>query len=184
MDRRRAQGPEISRVRSKTYAAVRHVLREPPARGGVLLVASSGGHLMQLTQLRVAFADVRRHWVTFRRPDAASLLAGEEVTYGFSPTNRNLGNLVRNLVLAVALVLRMRPRAIVSTGAGIAVPFMLVGRLCGARTVYLESLTRIRSPSLTGRLVHPLVDDFFVQWPELEPRFAKARYVGTVFDLS
>jgi beta-1,4-N-acetylglucosaminyltransferase len=69
---------------------------------------------------------------------------------------------------------------IVSTGAGLAVPFFLVGRLTGRRLAYVESLTRTESLSLSGRLVYPLADAFFVQWPEPARRHRKARYVGSV----
>jgi UDP-N-acetylglucosamine:LPS N-acetylglucosamine transferase len=145
----------------------------------VLLVASNGGHLLQLKQLQDAWAPGDRVWVTFDKPDSRSLLAGERVFFAFHPTNRNVRNLLRNLVLAVRLVHRFHPRAIVSTGAGVAVPFCYIGRLFGARIVYVESFSRIHEPSLTGRLVHPVAHRFFVQWPELRPRYRKAEYRGT-----
>jgi len=154
-----------------------------PQPGRTLLVASSGGHLLQLWQLRDLWPASQRHWVTFDRPDARSLLADENVTYAFHPTNRNIPNLLRNLRLSVQVGRELRPRAVITTGAGVALPFCLVGRLLGARIVFIESLTRIHRPSLTARLVHPWAHDFFVQWPELKGRFRKARYEGTVFDL-
>jgi beta-1,4-N-acetylglucosaminyltransferase len=157
----------------------------PTARsGGVLLVASSGGHLLELLQLRDVWPRSERQWVTFEGADTRSLLEGELVTYAFSPTNRNIPNLLRNLGLAWRVLVSARPRAVVTTGAGVAVPFAWMGRLRGARVVYVESLTRIHRPSLTARLVHPVAHDFFVQWPELRQAFRKADYEGTVFDLS
>ena len=55
---------------------------------------------------------------------------------------------------------------IVSDGAGVAVPFFWLGRLFGARTVYLEVYDRIDSATMTGRLVGPTTDLFLVQWDE------------------
>lgn len=146
-----------------------------------LLVASSGGHLLQLVQLKDEWPRERRHWVTFDMTDARSLLRGEAVTYAHHPTNRNLRNLARNLVLAFRVCLRLRPQAIVTTGAGVAVPFCYVGRLLGARIVYIESFSRIFGPSLTGRLVHPIAHRFFVQWPQLRTAYRKAEFRGAVF---
>jgi hypothetical protein len=146
-----------------------------------LLVCSNGGHLLQLVQLRDEWPRAERCWVTFDKPDARSLLGGEEVVYAHHPTNRNVPNLLRNLVLAFRVLKRLRPRAIVTTGAGVAVPFCYVGRLFGARIVYIESFSRIHEPSLTGRLVHPVADAFFVQWPELRGRYRKATYAGALF---
>lgn len=154
-----------------------------PPTGRTLLVASSGGHLLQLWQLRDLWPAEERHWITFDRPDARSLLEGENVTWAFFPTNRNIPNLLRNLRLSVRAARALRPRAVVTTGAGVAVPFCLTARLSGGRVVYIESLTRIEKPSLTGRLVHPWAHDFFVQWPDLVHVFRKARFEGTVFDL-
>lgn len=155
-------------------------MRKPPS-GPYLLVASNGGHLLQLVQLRDEWPPEARRWVTFDKPDARSLLAGEAVTWAYHPTNRNVPNLARNFVLALRLMRRDRPRAVISTGAGVAVPFCWVGRLFGARVVYIESFSRIERPSLTGRLVHPVADAFFVQWPSLVPHFRKARYRGAIF---
>jgi beta-1,4-N-acetylglucosaminyltransferase len=150
-------------------------------KGCVLLVASSGGHLLQLAQLRDAWPRERRHWVTFDKPDARSLLAGEHVIHAHHPTNRNLKNLLRNIRLAVRVVRELRPRAVVTTGAGVAVPFCYVGRLLGAHVVYVESFSRISEPSLTGRLVHRTAHRFFVQWPSMTRHFSKAEYRGALF---
>lgn len=146
-----------------------------------LLVASNGGHLLQLLEMRDEWSRAARHWVTFDKADARSLLASESVTYAHCPTNRNFPNLIRNAVLAGRLMLRLRPRAVVTTGAGVAVPFCYIGRLFGARVVYIESFSRIRKPSLTARLVYPVAHDFFVQWPELKGYFKRARYEGSLF---
>jgi UDP-N-acetylglucosamine:LPS N-acetylglucosamine transferase len=150
----------------------------------VLLVSSNGGHLLQILQLADLWPKERRHWVTFKTSDAVSLLAGENITWAHHPTNRNLSNLVRNLCLAVRIVRRREIQAIVSTGAGVAVPFAIVGRLMRVDVVYVESMARITSPSLTGRLVYPFADIFIVQWPELKRFFRRAVWYGTVFDPS
>ena len=147
----------------------------------VLLVCSTGGHLLQLVALASAWAENRRAWVTFDKSDARSLLAGERVMYAYGPTNRNLANLARNLPLAWRLLRRLRPRVIVTTGAGVAVPFCWLGRLLGARIVYVESLSRIDRPSLSCRLIAPVASRVYGQWPEFVESVRGARYVGSVF---
>jgi beta-1,4-N-acetylglucosaminyltransferase len=149
------------------------------AGGPVLLVCSPGGHLQQMLALEPAWGDRDRTWVTLSAPDVDELLANEEVVLAHGPTNRSIRNLLRNTFFAWRLVRRVRPRAILSTGAGLAVPFLLVGRLLRVRVVYVESLTRVDSVSLSGRLVYPFVDEFFVQWPQAARR-PRMRYVGSV----
>ena len=149
------------------------------SRKRVMLVCSPGGHLQQMLALEPAWGDLERSWVTLRAPDVEQLLGDEQVVLAHGPTNRSVVNLLRNLLVAWRLVRRVRPDAIVSTGAGLAVPFLLVGRLLRIRLVYVESLTRVDSVSLSGRLVYPLVDEFFVQWPQALRR-PRMRYVGSV----
>jgi UDP-N-acetylglucosamine:LPS N-acetylglucosamine transferase len=146
-----------------------------------MLVCSCGGHLVQLVSLRPAWEEFPRVWVTFDKSDSRSLLEGEEVVHAFGPTNRSLRNLVRNVFLAWRVVGRVRPRVLVTTGAGVAVPFAWIARLRGARVVYVESITRIDRPSLSARLIAPVADRMYAQWPELAGAYAPARYAGTVF---
>jgi beta-1,4-N-acetylglucosaminyltransferase len=149
----------------------------------ILLVCSTGGHLLQLVSLREAWQGFSRAWVTFDKSDARYLLDGERVIHAFGPTNRSLKNLLRNLGLAWRVLGRLRPRVVLTTGAGVAVPFAWLGRLRGARVVYVESITRIDEPSLTCRLTAPVCARVYVQWPQLERVVHGSRYVGSVFDV-
>ena len=145
-----------------------------------MLVASSGGHLVELLELASAYDRESRHWVTFDKLDAHVLLAGESVVYAYSPTNRHIGNLIRNCFLAFRLLAQLRPDAVITTGAGVGVPFIYAARLLGIKAIYVESLARIERLSLSGRLVYPMTSHFFVQWPELADRYRKCRYEGAI----
>lgn len=146
----------------------------------LLLVASSGGHIAELHSLREFWEPHERTWVSFPTGDAQYLLAGERAVWAHHPTNRNLPNLVRNLRLARRVLEEEHPDLVVSTGAGVAVPFLLLARWRGIRTLYLESLARIERLSLSGRIVYPFVDRFWVQWEELAARYRRAEYHGAV----
>ena len=150
-------------------------------RADVMLVCSSGGHLQQMLAVRPAWEPYSHVWVTFDKSDARSLLRDERVVYAHSPTNRSLKNLVRNLLLAWRTLRVVRPRVLLTTGAGVAVPFVWLARLRRVRIVYIESFTRIEGPSLTGRLVAPVAHRVYVQWPEMEGRLPRSRYAGNVF---
>jgi len=144
----------------------------------VALVGSSGGHLTHLLALDGWWRKHDRFFVTFDKPDARSALEGERSYWCHYPTNRNLKNLVRNTVLALRVLRRERPDVIVSSGAAVAVPFFYLGKLFGARTVYLEVYDRVDGPTLTGRLVRPVTDRFLVQWPEQLRFYPGAEVVG------
>jgi beta-1,4-N-acetylglucosaminyltransferase len=157
------------------------VLEEEHAE--VLLVCSAGGHLLQLWSLRPAWQDLSRAWVvaSFEESDARSLLRGERLVFAHAPTARHFRNAIRNTFLAWRLLRRLQPTTMLTTGAAVAVPFAWVARMRGIRVVYVESLARTRRASLSCRLIAPVADRVYVQWPELAPRVRGARYVGTVF---
>jgi UDP-N-acetylglucosamine:LPS N-acetylglucosamine transferase len=144
----------------------------------VYLVASSGGHLAQLLCLAPWWQERRRTWVTFPLPDTRSALTGEDVVYAHHPTTRNLPNLARNLLLAWRTLRRDRPDVIVSTGAGVAVPYFVIGRLLQIPTVFVEVFDRIDSPTLTGRLCRPFTTRMCVQWDSQRELYGAATLVG------
>lgn len=156
-------------------------MAESGSQRPLMLVCSSGGHLLQMLSLHGAWGDQERVWITFDKADARSLLAEERVEYAFGPTNRNLGNLFRNARLAWRLVRRERPRALLTTGAGVAVPFAWTARLLRIPVIYVESFTRIEGLSLSGRMIAPVAQRMYVQWPELAATSSRLHFAGNVF---
>lgn len=146
----------------------------------VLLVSSGGGHLGQLLSLRSWWEKRNRTWVTFDTEEAQTRLAGETIIPAHHPTTRNVPNLLRNAALAGVVVPRVRPDVVLSTGAGVAVPFFAVARSLGLPTVYIEVFDRIRSATVTGRLCYPMSSLFLVQWPEQQRIYPGARLVGAL----
>jgi UDP-N-acetylglucosamine:LPS N-acetylglucosamine transferase len=146
----------------------------------LLLVGSSGGHLAQLTALDPWSAAHDRHWVCFDTPDAVSILAGESVTWAYHPTTRHLPNLLRNLGLAWRVMRAERPDVVLSTGAGVALPFFVLARLLGVPAVFLEVYDRLDTSTLTGRLVRPFATRMLVQWEEQRGLYRDAEVVGCV----
>ena len=128
----------------------------------VALVCSSGGHLAHLLWLSAAWQDCERVWVSFDTPDARARLRDEHVVWAHHPTNRHLGNLTRNLWVAWRFFKVNRPDLVVTSGAGVAIPWVILGRLFGVPCVYLEVVDRIERPSLTLRLLEPLLSQVMV----------------------
>ncbi len=151
---------------------------DAPVSRHVLFVCSSGGHLAHLMRLEPWWRSHRRTWVTFDKPDARSLLADETVLWAHHPTTRNLPNLARNTFLAVRSMLRLKPEMVVSSGAGVALPFFVMARLMRIPTVYVEVFDRIDSRTLTGRLCRPLSTRFLVQWPEQQALYPGSVLIG------
>lgn len=144
------------------------------------LVASSGGHLFQLSSLKSFWGDKEHFWVSFKTEDAKCLLKDEIVYWAYFPTNRNIKNLFKNLFLAYKILKKEKPDAVISTGAGVAVPFIFVSKILKIKTLYLESITRSEGLSLSGCLVYPFVDKLLVQWPQLTEKYKKSEFQGRI----
>jgi beta-1,4-N-acetylglucosaminyltransferase len=144
----------------------------------VMLVASTGGHLRQLLDMESWWGEHDRVWVTFPEAYAKDTLGQERAIWAFYPTSRNIPNALRNMKLAVKVLRAERPDIIVSTGAGVAVPFFVVARFLKIRTAFIEVFDRIDLPTLTGRMVYPLSDVFAVQWPQQLANFPAGTNIG------
>jgi len=144
----------------------------------LLLVSSTGGHFNALCQLAPFWSQYDRTWVTFKSATTESFLATESVRWAFGPTNRNIPNLLRNLKLAVSVIFGDRPDMVVSTGAGVAVPFIFLAKLLGIHTVFIESFTRVDDLSLSAKLVLPFIDKLYVQWEQLQARYPQAELIN------
>ena len=120
----------------------------------VCLVGSSGGHLTHLYMLKPFWKDKNRFWVTFNKEDAKSLLEGEKVYPCYFPTNRSIKALIKNTKIAWNVLHKEKPDLIISCGAAVAVPFFYIGKMMGAKLVYIEVFDRIDKPTMTGKMVY------------------------------
>ena len=150
-------------------------------RNRLLLIASSGGHIYEMLCLREFWQDKERYWVSFGTADARCLLRDEkDVYWAAHPTVRSIPNLLRNLLLALRLLILHRPTMILTTGSGVAAPFLWLAWPLRIPTVFVESITRITKLSLTARMVRPFTSQFLVQWPALADQVPGAQYHGRI----
>lgn len=119
-----------------------------------LLLASTGGHLAQLHQLRprLVARDEAVVWATFDTPQSRSLLAGERVEFIPYVAPRDWRNVLGNVPHARQLLRAHDVRRLVTTGSGIALSFLPPARARGVQCEYIESAARSQGPSMTGRL--------------------------------
>jgi UDP-N-acetylglucosamine:LPS N-acetylglucosamine transferase len=143
----------------------------------VCIVASCGGHLAEARALRPAFVDYAHFYVV----NDAILLPDDMQgrTYFISHAERDW-RVLKNLWEAWSILRRERPTVILSTGAGPAVPFALVGRLLRVPVVFVEISAQVTEPSVTGRIMYRLAARFFYQWRALAPHFPEGTYGGPI----
>ncbi len=141
----------------------------------ICIVSSCGGHLTEVRTLKPAYEAYEHFYVL---NDLVSLPDDmEQCTYFIKHSERDWLFIV-NLREAWKILKKEQPRLILSTGAGPAVPFAIVGKILGVPSIFIETFTRVNKPSLTGRLMYHLADRFFYQWRGLEKSFPAGVYGG------
>jgi UDP-N-acetylglucosamine:LPS N-acetylglucosamine transferase len=75
--------------------------------------------------------------------------------------------------------IKERPNAVISNGAGVAVPICYLMRLFGKKVLFIESFCRLK-PSLSGKIIYPISSLFLVQWPRMRRHYKKAVYAGSL----
>lgn len=144
----------------------------------ILAASSGGGHWDELLALRDAFAG---HDVTYLTTSADLLmLAGVSGTV-IADCNRDTPVATLRTIVAIArLVWRLRPDCVVSTGAAPGLICILLGRMLGARTLWIESIANAERLSMSGRIASKAANRCVVQWEHMA-RPAGPDFAGAVF---
>ena len=162
-----------------------------PRRIRVLAVASAGGHLVQLRRLRRSWSGCAVTWVTtdpgFGPVIRAEAEADGEPAPGFrvvaEASRWNKIALVRQMLGVAAAVLTVRPHAVITTGAAPGYFAIRLGRLLGARTVWVDSIANAEELSLSGREAAKHAHLCVTQWPHLadpDPAGPGPQFYGSV----
>jgi beta-1,4-N-acetylglucosaminyltransferase len=142
----------------------------------ICIVTSCGGHL---TEARALLPACEGHEHFYVLNDAVALPADMVGRTHIVAHFERDWRFFLNLWEAFQILRTQRPDVILSTGAGVVVPFALVGRaLFGCRIIFIETITRISAPSMTGRIMRALAHETFYQWPSLAPFFPRGTLGG------
>lgn len=133
----------------------------------ILAVASQGGHWTQLC--RIAEALEQSYEITYLSTIdmSATLSSGAEVLTVPDFSRWDAWKLVPTLWRTWRIVGKVKPRAIITTGAAPGLMAILVGRLRGIRTLWIDSIANAEQLSGSGKLARRMAHRIFTQWPHL-----------------
>jgi beta-1,4-N-acetylglucosaminyltransferase len=146
----------------------------------VCLVASAGGHLNQLLQLAGSWKKYDTFYVVTSKLVKEKLQKLGRV-YIVKECNRNNPLMLLKLLLySFWIILRERPNVIISTGAAAGCIECFLGKIMGAKIIWIDSITNVEKLSLSGAMVRHIADLFFVQWPELTKKYKHVEFAGYI----
>ena len=155
-------------------------------RTRMLAIASAGGHWVQLQRLFPAWQDLDVVYVSTNEDVLiqASATADESRSYAVVDANAKSPMRVALLFSQIVRILwRERPPIVLSTGAAPGCLALLVGKLLGAKTIWIDSIANSERLSLSAKLVRPLADVWLTQWEDLSSRSflgRKPEFAGNV----
>ncbi|MDR2018244.1 MAG: hypothetical protein LBQ00_05150 [Syntrophobacterales bacterium] len=154
----------------------------------IYIVSSPGGHLNETLSMIEAFKDCDVYLITLGFPnmkgfslDCVKKICRLKLFFDYSVKFGLPITLLVGMFSMLRMYIAHRPHMIFSAGSEIALPAFVLGKyLFGAKVVYLESFTRIKTLSLTAKIVYHFADLFLVQWEELAAMHEKAQYQGRI----
>lgn len=155
--------------------ATREVVTPPR----VLLVASGGGHWIELCRLSAAFAGYDCQFACTSSGVKAPV-GTREVLLLPDGSRDSAWAIARAFFRLLGIVRRFRPELVISTGAAPGAVALFAGKLFGVRTIWIDSIANRESLSLSGRLVRPVADLRLTQSDRLATRSGSVQYFGKV----
>lgn len=143
----------------------------------IIAVASVGGHWVQL--LRIAKPLSERYEVVYMstRTECKKMVSGSFFDI-VDFNRRNMWRIVPNILRILKVLVKEKPAAIISTGAAPGLLVIILGRLLGINTIWIDSIANVTCLSACGRVAKIVAKHMYTQWPDLSNE--KIRYNGNV----
>ncbi len=153
----------------------------------VLFIASTGGHLNELMQLKTLFKKYDYHIVTENTKvdksqkkkyrDRMSFLIYGTKKYPIS----YIFKFIANSFISLYYFFKYQPEVIVTTGTHTAVPMCYIAKIFGSKVIFIETFANRTSGTVAGKLVYPIADTFVVQWEEMHKIYPKSVCWGWLY---
>lgn len=144
----------------------------------ILAIASGGGHWVQLLRLRPALEGHRVTFVTVRESYRGDV-EGAPFRVVNDATRWDKVGLATMALRLIWVMVRVRPQVVLSTGAAPGYFAIRLGKMLGARTVWVDSIANVEAMSMTGTLVRKHADLWLTQWAHLAEENGPS-YAGAV----
>lgn len=147
----------------------------------ICLAASAGGHISQLLKLSDAWQESNVFFVTTTEV-LRSKLQKRAPSYFVGESNRNNARKAFGVLYkCIKIILKEKPTIVISTGALHGCLLCILAKvICNAKIIWIDSITNVDKPSLSGRIIYHFSDLFIFQWPEHRKRYPKGEFVGCI----
>ena len=145
----------------------------------VFAVASIGGHWVQL--LRIAKALENEFDVVYMstHEKCATMVEGR-VYYSMNDFSRwDFYKMFPELLHSIYIICKEKPSIVITTGAAPGLVCLFAAKICGIRTVWIDSIANVEHISFSGRIASKFASRIYTQWPSLAGN--KVIFAGNIF---
>lgn len=145
----------------------------------VFAVASTGGHWVQL--LRIAKALEKEFDVVYMstHEKCATMVEGR-VYYSMNDFSRwDFYKMFPELLHSIYIICKEKPSIVITTGAAPGLVCLFAAKICGIRTVWIDSIANVEHISFSGRIASKFASRIYTQWPSLAGN--KVIFAGNIF---
>jgi UDP-N-acetylglucosamine:LPS N-acetylglucosamine transferase len=148
----------------------------------VMFISSGGGHLNELLRLQPLFSKTIPILVVEKQK--FPLQVSEKVVFLPRGTRKKLAQycfiFMWLCLKSCFLYFKYRPDVIVTTGSHTAVPMCYIASFFKKQIIFIESIARVHSKSLTGKLIEKKCTHILVQWESMLELYPQATYIGQI----
>ena len=152
----------------------------------ICFTSSSGGHFNQMYKISLEYDDYDKVFITEETNYSKKVLEDKN-KYFFKIINRKEKSFyikfIANIIKSYKILRVEKPELIISTGSLITVPVCFVGKIMGAKVIFIESFAKVSTPTLSGKIVSKFADKVIVQWEEMMDCYENrnVEYGGTIY---
>lgn len=150
----------------------------------ICFAASTGGHYEQLLLLKPLMDKYNSFLITEKTEYKTNSIENRKIYY-LKQVNRKERwfpiCIFINLLRSFKIFMKEKPDIVITTGVLSMIPISMIAKVCRKKLIYIESFSKISSPTLTGKFLYKFADQFYVQWKELLNIYPKAIYKGGIY---
>ncbi|WP_233524415.1 glycosyltransferase family protein [Mucilaginibacter conchicola] len=150
------------------YSTIEKLMQIDPAERSatVLAIASIGGHWVELQRLSPLFKEHDVTYISNTRNMDTKVKGSKHYYVPDANKDRKL-DLIKCFFAVLRRVILLKPRVVITTGAAPGLMGIVVGKILGAKTIWIDSIANVEKLSLSGRIALKVADRVYTQWEHL-----------------
>lgn len=144
----------------------------------IMAVASIGGHWVQLLRLAKPLEEQYEVVYVCTHPKCQTMVEDREFYLMKNFSRWDAWKCVPAFFHMLGIILKVRPKAIITTGAAPGLVSILVGKMLFIKTIWIDSVANVQHLSFSGRIATMFASKTYTQWNDLATE--KVAYAGNI----